>query len=291
MTNTHSALSLGTAQWGSPYGLTNERGRLSDADISEIVETALAAGITAADTHRTTDPKQGYGRAQARLRPWVRGFRVTSKIYGRSEVPILDQLQQTLSELDSPSLHGCLVHDWAELSEPERRTAAMGLEAVRQGGYVSRVGISAYEESEVASAVACFERLDVVQVPASVVDQRLVNSSVLERLGGSGVEIQVRSIFLQGLLLEPHATSPLAQHPDIRRFHLSCREQAIAPIAACLAFVKSLVWATQVVVGVTSADELRQITDAWGQESTAVDWAHLASSDAALLDPRLWARS
>ena len=283
-------LVLGTAQWGTPYGLTNERGELTDVDVSEVVITALAVGITAADTHRTTDPNQGYGRAQARLRPWARQFQITTKIYGRSELPIIEQLALSLTDLAVPCVHACLVHDWAELTGDERRSTARALEAVRASGHATKVGVSAYDEAEVASAIDHFESLDVVQVPASVVDQRLVNSAVLHALIDAGAEIQVRSIFLQGLLIEPRATASLAAHPDIRRFHLFCEENGITPLTACLSFIRSLEWATQVVVGVTGADELKQIADTWAQVPLTADWAELASSDTALVDPRLWSR-
>ena len=283
-------LVLGTAQWGTPYGLTNERGELTDVDVSEVVITALAVGITAADTHRTTDPNQGYGRAQARLRPWARQFQITTKIYGRSELPIIEQLALSLTDLAVPCVQACLVHDWAELTGDERRSTARALEAVRASGHATKVGVSAYDEAEVASAIEHFESLDVVQIPASVVDQRMVNSAVLQTLSDAGAEIQVRSIFLQGLLLEPRATAPLAAHPDIRRFHLFCEANGIAPLTACLSFIKSLEWASQVVVGVTGADELKQVADTWAQVPLTADWAELASSDTALVDPRLWSR-
>ena len=117
-----------------------------------------------------------------------------------------------------------------------------------------------------------------------------MNSAVLHALNDAGAEIQVRSIFLQGLLLEPRATAPLAAHPDIRAFHLFCEANGIAPLTACLSFIRSLEWATQVVVGVTGADELKQVADTWAQGPLTADWAQLASSDTALVDPRLWSR-
>ena len=283
-------LVLGTAQWGTPYGLTNERGALSDFDVSQIVSAASAAGLERIDTARGIRPSQGYGRAQARLRPWARDFCITTKIYGRSEVPISEQLASSLTDLAIKDVHACLVHDWALLSGDERRSTARALEAVRASGEATNVGVSAYGEAEVASAIEHFESLDVVQVPASVVDQRLVKSAVLHALNDAGAEIQVRSIFLQGLLLEPDATASLAAHPDIRAFHLFCEANGIAPLTACLSFIKSLEWASQVVVGVTGADELKQVADTWAQGPATADWAQLASSDTALVDPRLWSR-
>lgn len=283
-------LVLGTAQWGTPYGLTNVRGELRDVEIAEIVGTALAVGITAADTHRTTDPNQGYGRAQSRLRPWAAEFRITTKIFGRSEMPIAEQLSISLSDLGIPSVHACLVHDWAMLSEDERRGTAQAMDAVRASCQATKVGISAYDEAELASAVEYFQVLDVVQVPASVIDQRLVNSEALYALCETGAEIQVRSIFLQGLLLEPRAKTAFAQHPDITRFYRFCLVNGISPLAACLGFTKTLDWATHVVVGVTGADELQQIARTWSQEPVKTQWGALASREATLVDPRLWSR-
>lgn len=155
----------------------------------------------------------GYGRAQARLRPWAGQFRITTKIFGHSDVPISEQAAISLAELDLKDVQACLVHDWAELTGDERRSTARALEAVRAGGQAAKVGVSAYDEAEVASALEYFQSLDVVQVPASVVDQRLAGSVVLRALHDDGAEVQVRSIFLQGLLLEPRATAPWPRIP------------------------------------------------------------------------------
>jgi aryl-alcohol dehydrogenase-like predicted oxidoreductase len=102
--------------------------------------------------------------------------------------------------------------------------------------------------------------------------------------------VQVRSVFLQGLLLDTRASTPLAGHPDVRRFHDWCAQHAVSPLVACLAQVRSLPWVDEVIVGVTSADELAQIGAAWATPLPAVDWSPLASHDTALLDPRRWGR-
>jgi aryl-alcohol dehydrogenase-like predicted oxidoreductase len=59
-------------------------------------------------------------------------------------------------------------------------------------------------------------------------------------------------------------------------------------LEACLAHVRSLPWATHVVVGVTSGEELAEICRAWelcGEESVPVEFG---SSDLELIDPRRW---
>ena len=86
-----SRLVLGTAQWGDPYGATNTQGRLSDADIEQIVAIARASGIVDVDT------ASGYGDAEHRLRPFARDFRITTKLRGAS--PAEQQARSSLNAL------------------------------------------------------------------------------------------------------------------------------------------------------------------------------------------------
>lgn len=283
-------LVLGTAQWGAGYGLTNTHGALSDADVGEIVALALAGGIVAADTHRATNAAHGYGHAQLRLRPWAARFAITTKVFGgaSADLPVLDQLRDSLTQLGAERVHACLVHDWYDLSDAQAADTVAALLAAVDEGLVERVGVSAYAVVDVERAARLFPVLGAVQVPCSAVDQRVVDAPVMERVHAAGTQVQVRSVFLQGLLLEPDAPAALAQHPDIRRFHRTFRDSGIDPVEACLSFVRALPWVDRVVVGVTGADELRQIANAWAAPAMEIDWPALASSDPDLVDPRRW---
>ena len=285
-------LSLGTAQWGKGYGLTNTRGRLSDAEVAEIIATARELGITAVDTHRTSNPDQGYGAAQLRLRPWAREFAITTKVFGGADadLPIIDQLRSSLSELGLDQVDGCLIHDWYELSQSQAVAAAAGLEQAQALGLVRSVGVSAYSVLDVERALSIFNDLGTVQVPASVLDQRFVHAPVMASAYAAGVGVQVRSVFLQGLLLEPELDSPLATHPDVVGFHESCALWGRTALEACLSFIRSVPWVDHVIVGVTSAQELSEIGQAWAADDLSVDWSACASSDEDLLDPRRWKR-
>jgi aryl-alcohol dehydrogenase-like predicted oxidoreductase len=286
-------LSLGTAQWGTRYGITNAKGELSDTDVADIVTAAVERGLRDADTHRTTNPQQGYGRAQSRLRPWAGDFAVTTKVFGGTAADLLvgEQLAESLGDLGLAQVHACLVHDWYDLTNDEAKAVANGLREAQQSGIVARVGISAYEARDLERACEIFGAdLGAVQVPTSALDQRLVGSGAVDLLRSMGTEIQVRSIFLQGLLLDPTSTAQLAQHPDVAGFHRRCSERGVTPLDASLSFVRSLDWVDVVVVGVTSAAELTQIADSWVAPTVGDDWQACGSGDLELLDPRRWSR-
>lgn len=285
-------LSLGTAQWGAGYGVTNAVGFLDDQVVAEIVDTALALGIRSVDTHRSSNPGQGYGAAQSRLQPWARDFAVTTKIIAgpSADLPIRGQLEASLVELGLDSVAAVLVHDWAAIDESHAASAVRELHALKEAGLISRIGISAYDAQDVVRAQLHFDSLDVVQVPISVLDQRFLRLNLIRDLHFAGTQVQVRSVFLQGLLLAPDLDSPLAQHRDVRHFHRWCAGAAITPLQAALAFIRQIPWADEVVVGVTSAAELAEIGQAWEVDMDPRQWGDLASDDTDLIDPRRWNR-
>jgi aryl-alcohol dehydrogenase-like predicted oxidoreductase len=275
------ALVLGTAQWGTPYGVTNERGRLGEADLAEIMDAAQAAGIDRVDT------ASGYGDAEARLAPWASGLAITTKVKANSAIPINEQTRESLDQLGVPSIRTLLIHDWFQLDSSQAAAGAEELAGLREMGLTQEIGISSYEPSDLEIALAHFDRLDAVQVPINALDGRLDNHHVLSDLHEAGTRIQARSVFLQGLLAAPSSVR-LAQHPDVVGFHEACREAGFSPLAVALASVRSRGWISEVVVGATSGVELSQIAAAW-QAPVPEFRGGKFSEDLSLIDPRNWA--
>ena len=277
-----SRLVLGTAQWGNPYGVTNARGRLSDSDISEIVQVAHGRGISDVDT------AQGYGDSEARLRPFASDFAVTTKISGSDDA--VTQVESSLTELGISRLDSVLVHDWESLDAGSRVSVVHGLGQARDAALVERVGVSIYGQAGIESAIGLFAagdvEMDALQVPANPIDRRLDGSSLLMDLHASGAHITVRSAFLQGVLLSDFGR--WADHEDVRAFRNWVADSGAPPLGACLGHVRALPWASHVVVGVTSAQELTEVCDAWDSCEVGLLPEALASNDLELIDPRRW---
>jgi len=271
---------LGTAQWGNAYGVTNAVGRLADEELASIVSVARDAGVSSVDTAR------GYGDAEERLRPFASQFDVTTKISGGPDV--VGQVDASLSALGLSSLGGVLLHDWDQLDCKGQGMSVLGFSALLDSGKVSRVGVSVYDAAGLESAAMTFDAAGVplgeIQVPANVLDRRLDSSSLLMELAESGSRIVVRSAFLQGVLLA--SGGGLADHPDVVRFRELVGAESL--LEACLGHVKALLWASHVVVGVTSAAELREIVEAWDACEPELAAAEFGSDDLDLMDPRRW---
>ena len=283
-------LCLGTVQFGLPYGITNQEGQVPEAEVRRILALAAQLGIELLDT------AQAYGIAETVLGqcwPTDAPRRLISKLSaGASPDSWETSLLTSLQRLHSPTLDGFLLHRASDLLTSEGAALLHWLEGLRDRGLVKRIGVSIYNSSELDGLP--LDRLQLVQLPLSVYDQRLIRDGTVARLQDLGIAVHVRSVLLQGLLLQlpqawPHHLSPeFFEHHD--RWLEYLNTQGLSPLAGALGFVRSCEGIEAVLVGVLSGSELSQVCTAWTQASMIsaglkVDWAWGNVLD---LDPRHW---
>ena len=75
------------------------------------------------------------------------------------------------------------------------------LEKLKNKKLVSKVGISLYDPKTIYELNRIKYIPDIVQIPYSIIDRRFDKNNLLNKLKKKKIEIHVRSIFLQGLLL------------------------------------------------------------------------------------------
>ena len=288
-------LVLGTAQFGLAYGVTNRRGQVTAAEVARILAEADAAGI------RRLDTAAGYGDSEAVLGRCLAqhpGFAVASKtpalpgdrVTAADAARIAAGLRESLARLGRPKIDLLLLHHGIDLSKPGGEHLAAALAAVKAGGLADRVGVSVYDAAELDGVLARF-RPDLVQLPLNLFDQRLLRSGHVARLHDAGIAVQVRSAFLQGVLL---AAPALPRHfaafkPALARYAEMLAQTGLTPLTACLGFVLSQPEIDSLVFGVTGIDELRQIVAAVARPPAPLpDFGPLASDDLELIDPRRW---
>lgn len=276
-------LGLGTAQFAEP------RGRGGEAEIRAILDTAAPAGITLVDTAAAYGDAE---RALGRSWPFPSPFSVITRTVRLSEG--LDRVEhrarRSLERLGVARAQALLVHAAEDLLGPDGRALWARLERLKAEGLFQSIGFSAHAEDD-PSALARRYNPDVVQLPVSMLDQRLVADGTLERLAEQGVEVHLRSVFLKGLLfMEREALPPALAHagPRLSRIRRMLAEAGADPLQAALSFALDRPEASAVIVGVASAAELRAVIAASHQPGPRLDWAALSLDDAVALDPRQW---
>ena len=107
-----------------------------------------------------------------------------------------------------------------------------------------------------------------------------------------GVDVHLRSIFLNGLLFLPPDRVPHQLKGAAGRLSRARRliaEGRSDPMQAALGFALSRREASTVLVSVTSAAEMSAVIAAASTPPPDLDWDEMALDDPVALDPRSWA--
>ena len=133
--------------------------------------------------------------------------------------------------------------------------------------------------------------IDLVQAPLNLIDRSLEKSGWLIKLHKEGVEVHVRSIFLQGLLLLKPNKIPLKFKKWKTLFNLwheKLVKKQISPLSACLSYPLSLAEVDKIIVGVNTTQQLEEIINSSKTRFVEKDWKFLISNDQMLINPSNW---
>lgn len=286
-------LGLGTVQFGLDYGISNAGGRPSEDEVREILASAVNGGMEVIDTAAAYgDSEAVLGRClpEAGIRLITKTRPLRERTNGTDAAWVCEGFARSLQRLRLDSVEGLLVHHAADLLGPSGDAIYAQLVRLKDQGRVRRVGLSAYNGAEIDAALDRYD-VDLIQVPVNVLDQRLVLGGQLRRLRARGVEIHVRSVFLQGLLLMEPATLPTSFssiRPLLQAWHDALTELAMTPAQGAFAYIQALDVDT-VLVGVENARQLRANQEDFSRgRHCQIDFTQFALDDEAFLNPSRW---
>jgi aryl-alcohol dehydrogenase-like predicted oxidoreductase len=287
--NTHR-LALGTAQFGLNYGIANQAGQVLVIEAATILDHAAAAGLD------TLDTAIAYGDSEERLgQIGVDQWQIVSKLPQLSDSSldvsawVRDSVTGSLKRLKVSCLGGLLLHHPSDLLGSQGNALYAAMAELKSLGLVKKIGISIYQPDELDTLLEHMA-FDVVQAPFNILDRRLMDSGWLGRLCDLGIEIHVRSVFMQGLLLMPGDLRPAKFQRwqplwDEWEHWLSANQ--LTPLEACLRYVLSFNEIRRVIVGVDTLGQFKEIVTAASGNLPPVP-AGLQSSDILLLNPSNW---
>ena len=288
MTSPLSKLGLGSGQFALDAAGT--RGRAPGAPIRDILDVAARARLSVFDvTGRSPEIEVSVGANLPRPNP----FKVSISTVRPDRGPdfVEAEIRATLRRLSLDQVDAILVPSAADLFGPHGLALWDRLKALKDQGLTRKIGVSVFASDDPLGLARRF-RPDIVQAPASLLDQRLLIDGTLAALTGLGIEVHLRSIFLNGLLFLPADRAP--NHLKAAASRISRARRLIAegrsdPLQAALGFALSRPEAATVLVGVTSVAELNAVLAAASSPPPDLDWDEMAIDDPVALDPRAWA--
>jgi len=296
---TKPCLCLGTAQFGFAYGVTNKAGQVIESEVRRLLTKASSYQI------KYIDGAQAYGNSEIILEQTLspsHPFKPISKLAAQSnsyftkdDIARWDQsFKLTLKRLRVSSLEALLLHSSSDLRKPGSRLLENWLLELRNHGFVRRLGLSIYSSDELDNVNP--QLLDLVQLPLSLYDQRLLQDGTVGYLRSLGSAIHARSLYLQGLLLTPSSLWPTWMSDQVRAQHERLEdlasERRFRLIDFALGFAKEQAELEAVVVGVCSVLEFDDLFRTWNSPSPWCqdEWRSWAINANSSLDPRRWPR-
>ena len=293
----NSRLCLGTAQFGLDYGITNQNGKVKDKELDLLLRRAHEKNIIFFDT------ANAYGNSERIIGEKLDGedVKIITKfsannyeVFTNENILLLDkEFKKSLKRLKRDSIEAYLLHNPNDLKKENSQLLLNWLKELKNKKLIKKFGVSIYDESDIENLP--LEDLQIIQLPLSIYDQRLLNYPFINRLLKLGISIHVRSIFLQGLLLQKSSNWPRKINPEFRNHHNEyervIKENDLNLLESAITFIKELDFAELVLFGVTNIEELNSFIRCWESQKTKINKVNFSNfkwNKINDIDPRKW---
>lgn len=270
---------LGTVQFGLQYGV-NSAGRPSQDAVKSILTAAAQGGIC------TIDTSSAYGNAEEILgeslvAPDV--FNIISK-YPKGEISVAEMFNNSLNHLRVKQLYGYLLHHF----EVYKNNLAIwdDFVALKESGKVKKIGFSLYSPEELELILKNGSPFDLIQIPFNIFDRKFL--PYMKELHEKGVEIHVRSTFLQGLFFKDRNALPerlIPLRPYLLQLDEFSKESGLCISEMALNYNLQNPYIDGVLIGVDNIEQLQ--TNFASVKDTPVD-IEINVKEQELLNPVNW---
>ena len=285
-------LCIGTAQFGSNYGIANKNGVVKITEIKKIKKHALSNGIT------TIDTAQAYGEGEKRLNKiGINEFTTLSKLpvtepNKNRKKWVLNNIKKSLKILNKKFFHAVFVHNTNYLYDKKGSEIYKGLVIAKKNGLVKNIGVSTYTIKEIKFIIKNFKKFNIIMLPYNIIDRRPIKSKIFEKLHKLNIEIHTRSVFLQGLLLLNKKKMPKKFSKWSKVFNSIdkvSKKFGMSRYEICLRYVLSNPFIDKVLIGTDNFSQLKKLVNVSKRGDIKIKNEYIkTTNDINLLNPSKW---
>ncbi len=281
-------LVVGSAQFGSDYGISNKVGVVSQKEIISILRECRKKDISYLDT------ASNYGIAERAIGNAIKSianfnWNIITKI-NNSESNIFQQINKAKSKLKSP-INTVLAH--SSKLYMEKKIQNQLLES-KLNGEIKNFGVSLYTKDEIIEVLGSEILPDIIQLPMNILDTRLYKNGFLKKINKKKIEVHARSVFLQGLF---YLTEDLVQKkfPEVgshlKKLNKIALKAGVSVAELSLLWVASIKEVKKVIIGVESSKQLRMHADSMKKkinEKYFENALKISFNNESILNPAKW---
>jgi len=252
MFNFTHKLAIGTVQFGMDYGIANQNGQVSEMGAYSILDFAYENEIN------TLDTAKDYGKSEVSIGNYLKqtgnSWDIITKVSNANN--ITEQIQDSTEKLTvKPTT--VLAHSADLFLEPRFQSE---VQKAKDNELINSFGVSLYNEKEINHVLESELKPEVIQLPMNILDTRIYQQGLLGNLFEKGIEIHVRSAFLQGLFylskidLEDRFEDAI---PSLEKLKSISATAGLTLPELSLLWLVNLKEVTKVIIGVDNLDQLK----------------------------------
>ena len=276
---------LGTAQFGNNYGVTNNNILIFD-EVKKILLKAKAFGIN------TLDTSEDYQNYDLLRKTKIKKFKIIAKFALNQNKNIENYyvvnniVSSYLKKLNIQVLEGLLYRNPLILLEKKKYWEFA--QNLKRDNIVNKIGYTIYSPNELDRLFYKYKP-DFVQLPYNIFDRRFEVTGWINKLYEEDIEIHIRSIFLQGLLLANISKIPKKFLKYKKTFNLYeewlCSKN-INKLVATLSLFENDNRINKIIVGVQTKNELVNLYNTKPKPLQYPEWMNKINKN--LINPKHW---
>jgi aryl-alcohol dehydrogenase-like predicted oxidoreductase len=274
---------LGSANFTQKYGANQIK--IKSRDIKNILKLAKNNNINKIDT------AEDYLKDKKIFKNISKTFKFSSKILLDIKWTSLEfcqmRLEKHLNKLNNKKIQTLLIHNEKILFSKNGKKIFKNLENLKKKKYFQKIGLSIYSTDCLDYIVSNFD-INVVQCPYNILDKRILTSGWFDKLKNKKIETHIRSIFLQGLLVNQSVYKKQyfkKWQNKLSNWFVWLENNNISPIDYCLSDIMYNDF-DNIIIGINSFDNLKEIINF--KKIDVKKLLNLKINDLKLIDPRRW---
>lgn len=281
-------ISIGTAQFGMNYGITNNKKSLTITEIGKILSYAKKNKINKIDT------AYSYGSAEKKLGSFnLKTWKVSTKIPTTPNQINLNywikkKIDISLKRLNIKKFDTIFIHDIDETKNLKKfEKIYFSLLKLKEKKITKYIGCSIYEPNDLKKLLKF--KFDVIQVPANIFNNEIFKKKYSNYLKKRGIKLEIRSIFLQGLLLVSPDKLPRKfkmWEELFLKLHNFHKKKKISKISIAFSVLRGKNYRS-VVVGVSSFNDFKEILQNMSNKIIKPPNFNIINKDN-LINPKKW---
>lgn len=281
---------LGTAQFGSKYGISNNTGVVDQIEIKKVIDYANKNNINSIDV------APSYGQAENKLGKLkkLKNFKIYNKISKinlnkkNTNYLIENEIKNSLKLLNVNQFEGIFLHNPEDLLSKKGELIYDFLIEQKNNKLIKKIGISVYTIKETQKLLDYYD-FDIIQIPVNIFFQDFIESDFLKFLKSKQLKIFARSIFLQGLLLmdkKPKKFNRFKKH--FNKYDNFLEFNRISRLQACIEFIKTIKEIDYYIFGFESLNQFKKILHFFLTQEKKYEWKDFQVKNSKLTNPINW---